>query len=509
MKTINKILLGETNLTSATCKPIIFKFNLLHKATKIIAILAIMIFLGAGSIVGAEEEEKDGKTSSSKTYEKLKAFSEILSLVESNYVESVESDALIDGAIKGMVKALDPHSSYLPPKSYKNMLVDTSGKFGGLGIEISVRKGLLTVVSPIEDTPAFNAGIKAGDKIIKIEDESTLDLTLTDAVSKLRGETGTPVKITIFRETLDAPKEFTIVRAIIKVRSVVKKIYRNEIGYVKIRSFSKNTSSDLDAALAEFEQKGVTKLVLDVRNNPGGLLNQAVEVSDRFLKKENLIVYTKGRTDEQNMRFTTHDKVKRVTYPMIILVNGGSASASEIVAGALQDLGRAVILGTTTFGKGSVQTIIPLTDGSALRLTTARYYTPSGKVIQENGITPDIIVEMPLETEVKEDEKDKESEEKTKLRRYLREKDLKKHLKGKRSFDGVDNGDGEETDAETEKAKEEKEAANSSLEEELQKDRQLMTAVSLLEGWEIMQKTLKPSMKKIDSAPSQISMNDN
>ena len=492
-------------MTFVTDNPNIIKINLLHKAAKVVGILAIMIVLGIGGRAEAQENAADSKKSSSRTYEKLKAFSEILSLVESNYVESVDSDVLIDGAIKGMVKALDPHSSYLPPKSYKNMLVDTSGKFGGLGIEISVRKGILTVISPIEDTPAFNAGIKAGDKIIKIEDESTLDMTLTDAVDRLRGETGSPVTITVFRESLEVPKEFTIVRAIIKVRSVVKKIYRNDIGYVKIRSFSKNTSKDLDAALAEFERKGVNKLVLDVRNNPGGLLNQAVEVSDRFLKKENLIVYTKGRTNEQNMRFTTHDKVKRVTYPMIILVNGGSASASEIVAGALQDLGRAVIVGTTTFGKGSVQTIIPLTDGSALRLTTARYYTPSGRVIQENGITPDIIVEMPLESAVKEDDKKKESEEKTKLRRYLREKDLKKHLKGKRSFDGVVHGD--ESDAEV--LEKEEDTAKNSLEEELKKDHQLMTAVSLLEGWDIMQKTLKPSSERMNSVGSQLSMNDN
>jgi len=475
-------------------------------ATRIIAVLVILVFLGTAGIAGAQEKENDDKNPSTKTYEKLKVFSEILSLVESNYVESVGSDVLIEGAIKGMVKALDPHSSYLPPKSYKNMLVDTSGKFGGLGIEISIRKGLLTVVSPIEGTPAFKVGIKAGDKIIKIEDESTLDMTLTDAVSRLRGETGTPITITVFRESLDGPKEFTIVRAIIKVRSIVKKIYRNEIGYVKIRSFSKNTSRDLDEALAEFDKKGVTKLVLDVRNNPGGLLNQAVEVSDRFLKKENLIVYTKGRTDEQNMRFTTHDKVKRVTYPMIILVNGGSASASEIVAGALQDLGRAVILGTTTFGKGSVQTIIPLTDGSALRLTTARYYTPSGRVIQENGIIPDIIVEMPLPGAVNEGKDGKkESEEKTKLRRFLREKDLKKHLKGKRSFDGV--VDEEETG--TKEPEENNDEASNSLEEELKKDNQLRTAVSLLEGWDIMQKTLKSAPKKINSVSNQISMNDN
>ena len=218
-------------------------------------------------------------------------------------------------------------------------------------------------------------------------------MTLPDAVSRLRGETGTPINITVFRKSFKTPKEFTIVRDIIKVRSVVNKLYEKDIGYIKIRNFSKNTSSDLDKALADLKQKGITKLILDVRNNPGGLLNQAVEVTDRFLNRENLIVYTKGRSDEQNMRFTSHDKVAGVSYPMIILVNGGSASASEIVAGALQDLNRAVILGTQTFGKGSVQTIIPLSDGSALRLTTARYYTPSGRSIQAKGIAPDIYLE--------------------------------------------------------------------------------------------------------------------
>ncbi len=452
---------------------------------------ALIVFALVASAGAAEDKSKKNDT-----YEKLKIFSEILSLVESNYVEGVESDELIEGAIKGMVKALDPHTSYLPPKSYKDMLVDTSGKFGGLGIEISMRKGVLTVVSPIEDTPAFKAGIKAGDKIIKIEDESTLDMTLSDAVNHLRGETGTPVTITIFRETLDAPKEFTIVRDIIKVRSVVHKRYRDEIGYVKIRSFSKSTSSDLDKALDKLGQEGITKLILDVRNNPGGLLNQAVEVTDRFLDKENLIVYTKGRSEEQNMRFTTHDKVKRVSYPMVILVNSGSASASEIVAGALQDLNRAVILGTPTFGKGSVQTIIPLSDGSALRLTTARYYTPSGRVIQENGIEPDIIVEMPLEREDDEeaDKDKKDSKEKERLRRFLREKDLKKHLKGKSSIEeGEEDESANEVDSPDED--EEQEAEADANEEDLLKDAQLMHAVSLLAGWDVMKKMMKTTDK--------------
>ena len=337
-----------------------------HFKTAVCSAVFICSFLSNANLFAEEEKVKQD------AYNKLKVFSEVLSLIESNYVEPVEKDSMIEGAISGMVKSLDPHTSYMPPVSYKEMQVETTGKFGGLGIEISLRDGVLTVVSPIDDTPAFKVGIKPGDKIIKIEDESTLDMTIQDAVSRLRGETGSPVTITIFRKTFKTPKEFTIVRDIIKVRSVVSKLYQDDIGYIKIRNFSKNTSSDLDKALEELRGKGITKLILDVRNNPGGLLNQAVEVTDRFLNKENLIVYTKGRSDEQNMRFTSHDKVAGVSYPLIILVNGGSASASEIVAGALQDLNRAIILGTQTFGKGSVQTIIPLSDGSALRLTTAR-----------------------------------------------------------------------------------------------------------------------------------------
>jgi carboxyl-terminal processing protease len=400
-----------------------------------------------------------------------------------------------------MVKSLDPHTSYMPPVSYKEMQVETTGKFGGLGIEISVRDGVLTVVSPIEDTPAFKVGIEPGDKIIKIEDESTLDMTLQDAVSRLRGKTGSPVTITIFRKTFKAPKEFTIVRDIIKVRSVVSKLYQDDIGYIKIRNFSKNTSSDLDKALVELRGKGITKLILDVRNNPGGLLNQAVEVTDRFLNKENLIVYTKGRSDEQNMRFTSHDKVAGVSYPLIVLVNGGSASASEIVAGALQDLNRAIILGTQTFGKGSVQTIIPLSDGSALRLTTARYYTPSGRVIQENGIEPDIIVEMKPRLE-KKDGKKEEPEEKTRLRRFLREKDLKKHLKGKSSIEGMD--EGKELDEEA--AKKIEESKFKGLHEDLKKDNQLQQAVSLLSGWEVMKKMFKNLKIQAPDSDSRVSM---
>ncbi len=474
--------------------------NLLSTHIKAATCSAVFICSLFSAVNLFAEEEKTKQDA----YNKLKVFSEVLSLIESNYVEPIESNSMIEGAISGMVRSLDPHTSYMPPVSYKEMQVETTGKFGGLGIEISLRDGVLTVVSPIDDTPAFKVGIKPGDKIIKIEDESTLDMTLQDAVSRLRGETGSPVTITIFRKTFKAPKEFTIVRDIIKVRSVVSKLYEDDIGYIKIRNFSKNTSSDLDKALEELRVKGITKLILDVRNNPGGLLNQAVEVTDRFLNKENLIVYTKGRSDEQNMRFTSHDKVAGVSYPLIILVNGGSASASEIVAGALQDLNRAIILGTQTFGKGSVQTIIPLSDGSALRLTTARYYTPSGRVIQENGIEPDIIVEMKPQNELKKKNgKDEEPEEKTRLRRFLREKDLKKHLKGKSSIEGVD-VEGEATDEES--SEEIEESKIKGMHEDLKKDNQLQQAVSLLSGWEVMKKMFKNLKIQAPDSNSRISM---
>ncbi len=457
------------------------------------ALLILLLAAGGFQTVWSQEADEPSAKPPVDTYEKLKVFSEILSLLEANYVETVDTSDLIDGAIRGMLKTLDPHTSYLPPEAFKQMKVETSGRFGGLGIEITLRKGILTVVTPIEDTPADRAGIKSGDRIIKIEDESTLDMTLSDAVERLRGKIGTEVNITIFREGKDEPFEVNLERGNIQVKSVKSKIYESKIGYIKIRNFTKTTSRDLDKVLNEFREKQVKKLVLDLRNNPGGLLNQAVEVSDRFLPPENLIVYTQGRTEEQNMRFTTHDRVQRVSYPMIILVNGGSASASEIVAGALQDSNRAIILGTQTFGKGSVQTIIPLSDGSALRLTTARYYTPSGRVIQENGIVPDIIVEVPVATAGKlqeEDDKNKGeiNQEKNKMRKFLREKDLKKHLKGKKSFGEEEPEPVEVTPSEEDVKKRELMA---SLKEDLEKDIQLKEAISLLKGWSIMSKVFQ------------------
>jgi len=464
-------------------------------------ILTFIIFniLSINTLVAAKENLEN--SAENNNYESLKTFSEVLSLVESTYVEKVSGKKLIEGAIHGLVKTLDPHTSYMPLEAYQEMKVQTSGKFGGLGIEVSMRDGVLTVISPIDGTPAFIAGIKAKDKIVKIEDESTLDMTLEDAVSLLRGEIGSAVNITVIREGLKAPLLVKIVRDTIKVQSVKNKIYNNDIGYIRIRNFAKTTSNDLDKALSYLREKNISKLILDVRNNPGGLLNQAVEVSDRFLGNENLIVYTKGRSEDQNMRFTTHDKDIHTDYPMVILVNGGSASASEIVAGALQDLNRAVIIGTPTFGKGSVQTIIPLSDGSALRLTTARYYTPSGKVIQENGIVPDINIENELVSTIEKntDQKVKETDEKEKIRRFLRERDLKKHLKGKTSIEGSVSDEQEELSIEEDKAE-------NDLEEDLKKDAQLRHAVSLLSSWNIMVDTFKQAKKNNKS--TQMSFGD-
>lgn len=327
------------------------------------------------------------------SYEDLKIFTEVLSYVEANYVEEVDSEKLVYGAIRGMLRSLDTHSSFMPQDVYREMQVETEGRFGGLGIEITIRDAILTVVSPIEGTPAFRAGIQAGDKIVTVEGESTQDMSLIEAVKQLRGPVDTPVTIGVMREGFTEPKEFTLTRAIIQIKSVRSKVLPDSVGYIRLRSFHKNTADELDEALADFDERNVTSLVLDLRNNPGGLLEQAIAVTDEFIEGGQLIVYTKGRLANQNMKGYSKTEGSHPNVPMAILVNGGSASASEIVAGALQDLKRATIVGTKTFGKGSVQTIIPLSDGSGLRLTTAKYYTPNGQMIHEKGIIPDIVVE--------------------------------------------------------------------------------------------------------------------
>jgi len=353
------------------------------------------------------------------TYKNLEVFSNVLSIVQQNYVDEIDTKETLEGAIKGMLTSLDPHSSFLRPDDFKELQVETKGSFSGIGIEITLRDDMLTVVSPIEDTPAFKAGIQAGDIIIKIEDDFTKDMSIFDAVKKLRGIKGSEVTISIHREDWKDIQEFTIVRDVIPIHSVRSKTLEPGYGYVRITNFQRNTSKDLKSSLEELLKENMLKgLVLDLRNNPGGLLDASVKVVDIFLD-EGIIVSTKGRLEDQNMEFSAHNLGPDYDFPIVILINSGSASAAEIVAGALQDHKRALILGTQSFGKGSVQTIIPMADGAGLRLTTARYYTPSGTSIQATGITPDVLVPEIAENE---DGKDKGH------MKFIREKDLKHHL---------------------------------------------------------------------------------
>jgi carboxyl-terminal processing protease len=358
--------------------------------------LFLYVFILIGVLVGMNIGSSNVQAVSKITYEKLRVFSEVYSLIKQNYVKEVDEKKILYGAIHGMLKALDPHSSFLTPESFKEMQVDTKGEFGGLGIEISRGDRGIRIVSPIEDTPADRVGIKAGDLIIKIEDTETDDMNLMEAVKLMRGKPGTKIVLTIFRKGENKPLTFTIVRAIIKIRSVRWRLEDKGVGYVRIIQFNEQSYPLLETAIEELRKKagkgGMKGLVLDLRNDPGGLLDQAVQVADAFLDK-GLIVYTKGRIAGKDMSFEAHGGDLMKGAPMVVLINAGSASASEIVSGALQDHHRAVVMGTRSFGKGSVQTIIPLNDGSGLRLTTAQYYTPSGRSIQAKGIEPDIIVE--------------------------------------------------------------------------------------------------------------------
>ena len=328
-------------------------------------------------------------------YKQLELFSDTLSLVRSEYVDNVKSKDLIYGALKGMIQSLDKFSEFMDPESYAEMKVETEGEFGGIGIEIAVKDDLLTVIAPIDDTPAFKAGVKAGDRIVKIDKDITRGITLVEAVKKLRGKPGTAVAVTVLRENENKLLDFAITRDVIKVKSIKNpRILEDKIAYVKLSIFKERSGKDLEDALVELEKKGIDSLILDLRNDPGGLLNVAAEVGGKFLPTGDMIVYTKGRDNRQDMEFKAKDKKPRTDYPMVVLVDQGSASASEIVAGALQDHKRAVLVGMKTFGKGSVQTVIPLSDGSAIRLTTSKYYTPSGRSIHGKGIVPDIVVEF-------------------------------------------------------------------------------------------------------------------
>ena len=327
-------------------------------------------------------------------YKQLELFSDAMSLVRAEYVDNVRSKDLIYGALKGMIQSLDKYSEFMDPETYAEMRVETEGEFGGIGIEIAIKDDLLTVIAPIEDTPAFKAGVKAGDRIVKINKDITRGITLIEAVKKLRGKAGTQVSVTILRENENKLQDFTITRDTIKVKSIKSaKILEDKIGYIRLSVFQERSAKDLEDALTELEKQGMDGLILDLRNDPGGLLNVAADVAGKFLPTGEMIVYTKGRNNKQDMEFRVKERKPRTDYPMVVLVDQGSASGSEIVAGALQDHKRAVIVGIKSFGKGSVQTVIPLSDGSGIRLTTSKYYTPSGRSIHGQGIMPDIVVE--------------------------------------------------------------------------------------------------------------------
>jgi len=425
-------------------------------------------------------------------YKNVEVFTEVLNLVEENYVEPQDTQKLIYGAIKGMVQSLDPHSSFMTKEEHEDLLISTEGSFSGIGIEITIKDNILTVVSPIEDTPAYKAGIKAGDKILKIGDKLTNDMTTTDAVKYIRGPKGTEVELTIGREGVQRPIVFKIVRDVIPLQSVKSVQLDYDIDYVRISNFQGKTADDLVIALDKLEGKHKIKgLILDLRNNPGGLLDQAIRVSDEFLDS-GLIVSTKGKNSNQNIEESAHKNIKERNYPIIVLVNGGSASASEIVAGALQDNKRALILGTRTFGKGSVQTVLALSDGSGLRLTTARYYTPSGRSIQLSGISPDIEIDYVPSGEVQDDERPG----------FTREEDLEGHMKNEEykeegEIDIIDEGAKKEINKEIiEKIQEKEEDIKEELNEEdgdeqelktaLKKDNQVSQALQILKSWDVI-----------------------
>ncbi len=399
----------------------------------------------------------------SETYKNLKLFNEVLNMVEKNYVEEVDPKVVIHGAIQGMIKSLDPHSTFMTAEQYKDLQTDTKGSFSGLGIVITMQDEVVTVVAPIEDKPAFIAGVKAGDKIIEIDGETTKNFTIMDAVHKLRGEKGTKVTITVTRKGEDKSIPFDIIRDTIEIKSVKHKVYQGDIGYIRISNFQETTTDELGAALTEIGAGEVSLkgLVLDLRNNPGGLLGQAVEVSDAFLKS-GVIVSSMGRTKSSRRVSEARDDGTEPESPIVILINGGTASAAEIVSGALHDNKRAILLGTKTFGKGSVQTIVPLKDGSALKLTIAKYYTPDGESIQAKGIAPDIFVEY---VQPAAEAKDKPKQ--------IREKDLDGHIEGEKE-EGID-----------EKEVDEKAGREMA---DLKKDNQLKNAIDLLRSWDVFKK---------------------
>jgi len=437
-----------------------------------LAVAVTVVFLTMGTGFYGDLEAK-----SEETYKSLKVFSDVLEIIEKNYVDEVDSKELIQKAIQGMVHSLDPHSSLMPPEAFKDLSIDTKGEFTGIGIHITMRDKFVTVISPIEGTPAYKAGVKARDRIVKVNGKPTSDLR--EAVNMMRGPKGTTVVITILRKGATEPIEFTLIRDVIPIRSIRSVILKPGYGYVRISNFNRSTTDDLQKGLAKLESGDISLkgLVLDFRNNGGGLLDQAIKVSDIFIE-DGIILSIKGRTERNTREFSANPSTVKRTYPIVALINGGSASASEIVVGALQDHKRALVLGTTSFGKGSVQTVETLRDGSGLKLTIARYYTPSGREIQAKGIEPDVIVKHKFE-----DEGDSEDGEEG----FYKEKDLKNHLKPK-------SDDAEDIKPDSDNKKGEKKGSRKREAEHmvgpldpkyLKSDNQVMRALELLVGYDL------------------------
>jgi carboxyl-terminal processing protease len=425
-------------------------------------VLGFMISIGEG--VFAERKAATVQL----PVEELRNFSDVFGRIKNDYVEDVDDKELLESAVRGMLAGLDPHSSYLDSEQFKELQVGTSGQFGGLGIEVGMEDGFVKVISPIDDTPAQKAGVEAGDLIIRLDDTPVKGMTLNEAVKIMRGKPGEPLMLTIVREGVEQPLKIKIVRAIIKVKSVKSRMLEEGFGYLRISQFQSKTADGMVKAINKLkkESKGnnLKGLVLDLRNNPGGVLNGAVAVSDAFLKK-GLIVYTEGRVNDSKLRFnaTPDDIIDNA--PLVVLVNQGSASASEIVSGALQDHKRAIIIGTRTFGKGSVQTILPLSNGSAVKLTTARYYTPSGRSIQAEGIVPDIELEQ-----IRVSALDKKFEP-------IKEADLSGHLS---------NGNGSKSKKKKSSGEEGEEKVSLA-----QSDYQLYEALNLLKGLSIQRELMQ------------------
>ncbi len=439
-----------------------------NKSFRIILGLILMAIISA-TIVGVllrQDRHAFGNRDS------IRLFSEVIEIIKKQYVEEVDSKKLMQSAITGMLSSLDPHSSFMPAESFKEMKVQMSGSFGGIGIEISMKDNKLMIIAPIEDTPGYRVGLKANDHIWKIDDKPTRGMSISEAVSKMRGEKKTRVTLSILREGNGAPLVFPIIRDIIQTKSLKSRTIEPGYGYIRISHFQETTGPEFTKALSALKARNngdIKGLVIDLRNNPGGLLNQAVEVANNFVGEglnDGLVVYTEGRDPTSKMKLSTKIGDKEPHYPIVVLVNGGSASASEILAGALQDHKRAIIMGTQTFGKGSVQSVIPMRDNAGLKLTTARYYTPSGRSIQAKGITPDIIVnpvifpDLPVKT----------------ADSHVKEKDLDGSLKPIEAI--------EVTEKETHPEK----THSKIVDEDSKRDFQLSRALELLRGLEIMGK---------------------